>query len=349
MQSTTSIKAQFNGQYRRFTLQSNSFDALAETIRTMFNISEALEVRVRYLDDEGDEITVSSDAELASAVQMSSGCLKISVVALQKETKQINSTVPTSVVIISEAKEPQAEPATKPRNQMPDFVREIIKQKQANKKEKPIKAAKPQKLDEKPNRSAHRARLVTALDAPDCEEFAPDVLFTKSWKLRNVGALPWSTEFKLIRVQKDTGGMSQVDTVPITHEVAPNEKYEVSVPMRAPNQPGTYECFWRMADNEGKKFGPRLICKINVVAEQPEKSSDEETVDLSTSNVSVDRKQLALARKQERMNKYEAQITELRKLGYKPNNQHLRLLAEYDGDVNRVVAFIAQKKAQAKS
>ncbi len=260
MQSTTSIKAQFNGQFRRFALQSNSFDALAATIRTMFNISEALEVKVRYLDDEGDEITISSDAELICALQSSAGCLKISVVALQKEMQQINNTVPASVGIVSEEKESQAEQDAKPRKQMPDFVREIIKQKQANKKEKPVKAAKPQKPndnDEKPNRSAHRVRLIAQRDAPDCEEFAPDVLFTKSWKIRNIGALPWSTEFKLIRVQKDNGAMSQVDAVPITREVAPNEVYEVTVPMRAPNQPGSYESFWRMTDNEGKKFGPK--------------------------------------------------------------------------------------------
>ncbi len=93
-----------------------------------------------------------------------------------------------------------------------------------------------------------------------------------------------------------------------------------------------------------------MICKINVV-EKEDKSVEEEEP-LATSLASVDRKQLALARKQtreERLKKYESQIAELKELGYKPNNQHLRLLAEYDGDVNRVIAFMAQKKAQAKS
>lgn len=260
MQSTTSVKAQFNGQFRRFALQSNSFDALAATIRSMFNISDALEIRVRYLDDEADEITVSSDFELISALQTSSGCLKISVVALQKQIPQINNIKAASTAMPSEEKSTQAEPAAKTRGRMPDFVREIIKQKQADKKEKPVKAVEPEKLnenDEKPNRSAHRARLLTPRDAPDCEEFAPDALFTKSWKIRNVGALPWSTEFKLARVWKDNGAMSQVDAVPITRQVAPNEEYEVTVPLRAPSQPGSYESFWRMTDNAGKKFGSK--------------------------------------------------------------------------------------------
>lgn len=66
---------------------------------------------------------------------------------------------------------------------------------------------------------------------------------------------------------------------------------------------------------------------------------------------SVDRKQFILARKQareERLKKYEGQLAKLQELGYKTNNHHLRLLADYDGDVDRVIAFIAQK-SQAKS
>ncbi len=84
-----------------------------------------------------------------------------------------------------------------------------------------------------------------------------------------------------------------------------------------------------------------MICKINVVAEQ-----------LVVPVEALDRKQLILKRKQareDRFKKYEAQLAKLKELGFKPNNMHIRLLGQYDGDVDRVVAFIAQKKTQAKS
>ena len=92
-----------------------------------------------------------------------------------------------------------------------------------------------------------------------------------------------------------------------------------------------------------------MICKINVVAKQPEQPAEQA---LSDPNPAFNRKEFILARKQareERLQKYEAQLNKIKELGYKPNNQHIRLLAEYDGDVDRVIAFIAQKKAQAKS
>jgi hypothetical protein len=355
MQSTTSAKVQFNGQFRRFVLKSNSFDALAATIRSIYNISDALEVRVRYLDDEGDEITISSDAELVTALQTITGCLKLSVIALQKDIslpQVAKAVVPKPIdAPIIEKQDQQTMPVANGRNRMPDFVREIIKQKQANKKEKVAKPEKPFANNEKPTRSAHRARLVVTRDAPDCEEFAPDANFNKSWIIRNPSALPWSTEFKLIRVKNDSGAMSQADSVSITRAVAPNELYEVTVPMHAPSQPGTYENYWRMTDNEGKKFGPILTCKINVVAKPIEQPVVAQQAP-SDAAVVVDRKQLILARKQareERFKKYEGQLAKLQELGYKTNNQHVRLLAEFDGDVDRVVAFIAQKRAQAKS
>lgn len=379
MQSTLSAKVQFNGQFRRFALpSSNSFDALAATIRSVFNISDLLEVRVRYVDDEGDEITISSDPELVTAIQTTPGCLKLSVIALQKDIQphaaKLSTSKPGDASIVQKQaeqdkpaaksrgkmpdfvreiiKRKQAEqdkPAAESRGRMPDFVREIIKQKQANKKEMAVQPEKANSNDEKPSRSAHRARLVVTRDALDCEEFAPSANFNKSWIIRNPSALPWSTEFKLIRVRTDSGAMSQVDSVAITRAVAPSELYEVTVPMRAPSQPGTYENYWRLIDNEGKKFGPMLKCQINVVAKPIEQPSVEQA---PSNEAAFDRKQFILARKQareERLKKYASQLAKLEELGYKPNNHHLRLLADYEGDVDRVVAFIAQKRAQAKS
>jgi hypothetical protein len=359
--STISAKVQFNGQFRRFVMQSTSFDALAATIRSIYNISDALEVRVRYLDNEGDEITISSDPELVTALQTSSGkCLKLSVVALQKEIKPVSNSAPVAKAAPVEEKPAQTQVAAKPRHGMPDFVRELIKQKQADKKEKALRKREEKSLDdspvnsdEKPARSDHRARLLDPRDGPDCSgEFVSDSLFTKSWKLRNAGPLPWSTEFKLIRVTKDTSGMCLTDSVAITRDVAPNEEYQVTVPMRAPSQPGTYECFWRMTDQEGKKFGPRLTYKITVLAKpvQVQPVVEQQQQVLADNAAVFDRKQFILARRQtreERLKKYETQLVKLQELGYKTNNQHLRLLAENDGDVDRVVAFLAQKKTRA--
>ena len=50
--------------------------------------------------------------------------------------------------------------------------------------------------------------------------------------------------------------------------VAPNQNYDMSVPMQAPTTPGTYAGWWQMVNAQGTPFGTRVWVEIVVPAPQ---------------------------------------------------------------------------------
>ena len=52
--------------------------------------------------------------------------------------------------------------------------------------------------------------------------------------------------------------------------VAPNQAYDISVPMTAPTQPGTYAGWWQMVNPQNTPFGTRVWVEIVVPAPPPQ-------------------------------------------------------------------------------
>jgi len=79
--STTSVKVSFNSELRRFPFPISSaspLDAQYEPLLRALSDSFGVNVdgiQVRYVDDEGDTITVGSDAELFEAVRCAEGAI----------------------------------------------------------------------------------------------------------------------------------------------------------------------------------------------------------------------------------------------------------------------------------
>jgi len=70
---------------RRFFVKNTAYDVLLEQICTIFGFSKD-SVAVKYLDDEGDLVTISSDAELQFAIGLSPRLLKLKVEIVQPAT-----------------------------------------------------------------------------------------------------------------------------------------------------------------------------------------------------------------------------------------------------------------------
>jgi len=97
------------------------------------------------------------------------------------------------------------------------------------------------------------AGFVDDITVPDGTQFAPGETFTKTWRLINRGACPWTTAFALIFVGGER--MGAPERVPLPQAVPPGGMIDISVNMRAPTAPGEYQGFWKLVSDKGTEFG----------------------------------------------------------------------------------------------
>lgn len=105
------------------------------------------------------------------------------------------------------------------------------------------------------------ASYVADLTIPDNQVLQPDVSFTKSWRIRNSGTCDWGSDFRLVFMAGSRMGAPTSVAVPATPSGA---TVDVSVPMAAPTEPGTYESHWRMQSDQGQVFGSTVYVLIVV-------------------------------------------------------------------------------------
>jgi 16S rRNA G966 N2-methylase RsmD len=91
MQTTSGIhcKVQYGDVYRRFLYQSTQYAPLLAQIKRLFGFSDVEEVMLKYKDEEGDMVTVSSTEELVFAIELFTGSvLKLNVVTEKNTHKR---------------------------------------------------------------------------------------------------------------------------------------------------------------------------------------------------------------------------------------------------------------------
>lgn len=101
--------------------------------------------------------------------------------------------------------------------------------------------------------ACYRAEFVTDVTIEDNTALAPGATFLKVWRLRNVGACTWTTEYALVFVEGDQ--MDGADEIALPREVAPEETVDLSVELKAPEEDGTYQGDWQLRDEAGRLFG----------------------------------------------------------------------------------------------
>ncbi len=117
------------------------------------------------------------------------------------------------------------------------------------------------------------ARFVQDVTVPDGSVFAPGETFTKTWRLLNVGTCTWTTAFVVYFVSGHPLGAPKQVNLP--YPVEPGRLVDISVPMKAPKKPGTYESYWKLRSDSGQSFGvgpdanTAFWVKIKVVKNTP--------------------------------------------------------------------------------
>ncbi len=100
---------------------------------------------------------------------------------------------------------------------------------------------------------------------PDGTVFAPGAMFTKTWRVRNVGACTWTAAYAIVFDHGDHLGAP--DAIPFPGNVAPGQEVDLSINMQAPITPGAYESYWKFRNASGVIFVVNpYSAKITVVA-----------------------------------------------------------------------------------
>merc|ERR1719164_425672 len=109
------------------------------------------------------------------------------------------------------------------------------------------------------------ARFVRDVTIFDGTQVAPATPFTKIWRLKNSGEVPWPPGTRMLFVGGDQ--MTTEMSVPLSRAspVLPGEEVDVDVEMVAPSEHGRYLGYWRLMGPRGRKFGQRVWCHVQVV------------------------------------------------------------------------------------
>jgi hypothetical protein len=97
----------------------------------------------------------------------------------------------------------------------------------------------------------------------------PGESFTKVWRVRSSGCVPWETGTRWVFVCGEGTGAPDGVAVPDT---PPGGTADIAVSMQAPTTPGTYKGYWQMETPGGRCFGDRVY--VMIVVPQPTPTPD---------------------------------------------------------------------------
>jgi len=266
VQNAHTIKLFFQGEIRRFNFVGSSFYQLCAEVQSLLALPS--EFSVRYEDDEGDWITIKTDAELSYALSLAGArVLKLRIVEKSATEKVAAPTGVISPTLSSE--KPWKEVKREAKLAKAQWKQEKKVAKMESKLE-----AKLYKADIKAAKNTYVVRFVKHVTVEDGSEFMPGTSFVKTWRFRNEGTVAWPEKSVLICVGKKADRIGALtDVVMLERSVLPGEEIDVSVNMIAPSGAGSYTGYWKLADASGRKFGPRVRVLIKVV--DSSSSSDE--------------------------------------------------------------------------
>ena len=88
---------------------------------------------------------------------------------------------------------------------------------------------------------------------PDNTKIGPGTLFTKTWRIKNIGSCTWTTDYDFVLVSGSS--MNAATRIGLPGTVYPGQTIDISVMMEAPKEDGIYTGYWMLADANGNQFG----------------------------------------------------------------------------------------------
>ncbi len=97
------------------------------------------------------------------------------------------------------------------------------------------------------------ASFVMDVTVPDGTIVAPNTPLTKTWRLRNIGTVTWTTAYSLMYVNGDQ--LSAPSSVNLPNDVPPGGTVDVSVQIVSPAYQGHFRGNWMLRNAAGAPFG----------------------------------------------------------------------------------------------
>ncbi|KAL9227482.1 hypothetical protein vseg_003165 [Gypsophila vaccaria] len=114
-------------------------------------------------------------------------------------------------------------------------------------------------------RSRFDSCFIMDVNVIDGTTMAPATPFIKIWRMRNNGKVPWNHGLKLLWVGGDRFSPSDSAEIHVPlNGVDVASELDISVKFIAPDLPGRYISYWRMAEPSGHMFGQRVWVQIQV-------------------------------------------------------------------------------------
>lgn len=136
----------------------------------------------------------------------------------------------------------------------------------------PVRGMYPPKLPSQVLRgSASRSKLnchfIQDVSINDGTVMTPSTPFTKIWRVKNNGNVVWPSGSQLVWIGGDVFSKIVTAEVEIPADGCPvGTEIDIAVDFVAPENPGRYISYWRMATPSGQKFGQRVWVLIEVEA-----------------------------------------------------------------------------------
>jgi hypothetical protein len=114
------------------------------------------------------------------------------------------------------------------------------------------------------------ADFIDDITIPDGTEMAPGTVFTKTWRVKNIGTCTWNANYKVIFYFGEPMSIEKSFQL-TTEEIENGENLNISINMTAPSVAGEYYSHWRMQNDKGEVFGigagaDSIYAQIKVVA-----------------------------------------------------------------------------------
>lgn len=97
-----------------------------------------------------------------------------------------------------------------------------------------------------------KAAFVTDVNIPDGTILSQGQLFTKTWRLKNIGTCSWTPAYAVVFFSGES--MSGPAVQALTANVNPGQTLDISVNLKSPGSNGNYTGYWKLRNASGVTF-----------------------------------------------------------------------------------------------